>query len=68
MRTKRRIAPQKSAGHRQNRLDFDIAGGPVAHHAQRKSFALGTAVFRPPAIQTIGSEFADNDWFQCPPS
>jgi hypothetical protein len=27
------IAPQKSAGHGQNGLDLDIAGGPVAHHA-----------------------------------
>jgi hypothetical protein len=61
------IAAEERAGHRKNGLDFDIAGWPVAHHAYRKSLALGPGVFSPSAMQSIGPEFAGNDWFQSAP-
>src|SRR5580704_10307729 len=58
------IATQESTGHRENRLDLHVSGGPVAHDARRQGLELGAAKFRPSTMLRMGAQFACNDRFQ----
>ena len=58
------VSAEQGAGHREKRLDFDVAGGPVADDADGIGFEPGAPVLDPIAVERTRAELFGDDRLQ----